>query len=273
MSTKALRISLLLVCWGLGVLGSPAVRAKEAPAEKGWKLVWSDEFDKPGLPDHKKWAYDIGGHGWGNNELQFYTEKRAENARVEDGLLIIEARKEPWEKSGYTSARLVTRGKQEWKYGKIEVRAKLPKGRGTWPAIWMLAATQPMRWPDDGEIDIMEHVGFDQGKVHGSVHTKKYNHVIGTQKTGNVTVPDCSEEFQVYGVEWDKDLVKISVDSKPYFEFKNELSGDDAWPFDNKLYLLLNVAVGGNWGGAQGVDETIWPQRLEVDYVRVYEKE
>jgi beta-glucanase (GH16 family) len=258
------------------LLGPRHVHAQPAVQEKqqtGWKLVWSDEFDKPGLPDNKKWAYDVGGHGWGNNELQFYTEKRPENARVEDGLLIIEARKEPWEGKDYTSARLVTRGKEEWKDGKIEVRAKLPKGRGTWPAIWTLGATQPLRWPDDGEIDIMEHVGFDHGKVHGSVHTKKYNHVIGTQKTGNVMVPDCSEEFHVYGMEWDKDVVKISVDGKPYFEFKNEHSGYEAWPFDNKLYLLLNMAVGGNWGGAQGVDETIWPQRMEVDYVRVWEKE
>ena len=173
--------------------------------------------------------------------MQFYTDKRTENARVEDGHLIIEARKEKWEDNDYTSARLVTRGKEEWKYGKIEVKAKLPKGRGTWPAIWMLAANDPMRWPDDGEIDIMEHVGYDQGKVHGSVHTKKYNHVIKTQKTGNTMVPDCSEEFHVYGVEWDKDNVKISVDDKPYFEFKNEQSGYEAWPFDNKLFLLLNV--------------------------------
>lgn len=238
-----------------------------------WKLIWSDEFDTPGLPDKEKWAYDVGGGGWGNQELEFYTKDRPENARIEDGRLIIEARKEKWEDNDYTSARLVTRGKEEWKYGKIEVKAKLPKGRGTWPAIWMLAANEPLRWPDDGEIDIMEHVGYDQGKVHGSVHTKKYNHVIKTQKTGNVMVPDCSEEFHVYGVEWDKDMVKISVDDKPFFEFKNEQSGYEAWPFDNKLYLLLNVAVGGGWGGAQGVDETIWPQRMEVDYVRVYEKE
>jgi beta-glucanase (GH16 family) len=265
--------------WSLIVVlcltGAEIAQAQPAVQERqqvGWKLAWSDEFDKPGLPDSEKWAYDVGGHGWGNKELQFYTKDRKENARIEDGHLIIEARKEPWEGSDYTAARLVTRGKQEWQYGKIEVRAKLPKGRGTWPAIWMLAATEPLRWPDDGEIDIMEHVGFDQGKVHGSVHTKKYNHVIGTQKTGHVMVPDCSEEFHVYGVEWDKDVVKISLDGKPYFEFKNEHSGHDAWPFDNKLYLLLNMAVGGNWGGAQGVDETIWPQRMEVDYVRVYEK-
>ena len=237
---------------------------------KKWKLVWSDEFDKPGLPDSSKWGYDVGGTGWGNQELQFYTKDRPENARVEDGHLIIEARKEPWEGKNYTSARLVTRGKEEWQHGKIEVRAKLPQGRGSWPAIWMLAATNPMRWPDDGEIDIMEHVGYDQGKVHGSVHCKKYYHSIGTQKTGNIMVPDCSKKFHVYGVEWDKNNVKISMDDKTYFEFQNEGTGYEAWPFDNKMFLLLNVAVGGNWGGVQGVDETIWPQRMEVDYMRAY---
>lgn len=271
------RIGLLFVAaTSFCLLGLQHCHAQPAVQEEQkteWKLVWSDEFDTPGLPDKEKWAYDVGGHGWGNQELQFYTKDRAENARVEDDLLIIEARKENWEDNDYTSARLVTRGKEEWKYGKIKVRAKLPKGRGTWPAIWMLAAKEPLRWPDDGEIDIMEHVGYDQGKVHGTVHCKKYNHVIKTQKGGNVMVPDCSEEFHVYGVEWDEDIVKISLDGKPYFEFKNDGSGYEAWPFDNKHYLLLNIAVGGGWGGAQGVDETIWPQRMEVDYVRVYEKE
>lgn len=248
----------------------PAVD-EAAPAAAQPKLVWSDEFDNNGLPDSTKWNYDVGGHGWGNNELQFYTDKRTENARVENGMLIIEARKETWQGSKYTSARLITKGKGDWKYGRIEVKAKLPKGLGTWPAIWMLASTNPFNWPDDGEIDIMEHVGYDQGKVHGSVHTKKYNHVIGTQKTGNMMVPDCSEAFHVYSVEWNAEKVSIGIDNKVYFNFTNEHSGYDAWPFDNKLHLLLNIAVGGNWGGQKGVDENIWPQKMEVDYVRVYQ--
>lgn len=234
------------------------------------KLIWSDEFNYSGLPDSTKWNYDVGGHGWGNNELQFYTKQRKENARVENGHLIIEARKENWEGKNYTSARLVTKGKGDWQYGKIEVRAKLPKGRGTWPAIWMLGSTTRLRWPDDGEIDIMEHVGFNQGTIHASVHCKKYYHVIGTQKTDTIRVPDCSEIFFVYAVEWNKDSVKVSVDGKEYFKFTNEHSGYDAWPFDNKMHLLLNIAVGGNWGGQKGVDENIWPQRMEVDWVRVY---
>lgn len=235
------------------------------------KLVWSDEFNKNGLPDKSKWNYDVGGDGWGNNELQYYTSERLKNARVENGLLIIEAYRENWQNRNYTSARLVTKAKGDWKYGRIEVRAKLPEGLGTWPAIWMLASKTPMEWPDDGEIDIMEHVGYDQGKVHGSIHCKKYYHSIGTQKTAKITVPDCSKEFHVYEVEWNEKEVNIGMDGKNFFNFKNEKSGYQAWPFDNKMHLLLNVAVGGNWGGAKGVDSTIWPRRMEVDYVRVYQ--
>ena len=243
----------------------------EKTTESKWKLVWSDDFGYTGLPDSAKWNYDVGGHGWGNNELQFYTKQRLENARVEKGYLTIEARKESWEGKNYTSARLITKGKGDWQYGKIEVRARLPKGLGTWPAIWMLASTIKLRWPDDGEIDIMEHVGYDQGKIHGSVHCKKYYHSIGTQKTAQVMVEDCSEKFHVYSVEWSKDSVKVSMDDNPFFKFANEHSGYEAWPFDNKMHLLLNIAVGGNWGGQKGVDETIWPQKMEIDYVRVYQ--
>lgn len=240
-------------------------------AKKYAKLVWSDEFNTDGLPDKSKWNYDVGGDGWGNNELQYYTSERLKNARVENGMLIIEAYRENWQNKNYTSARLVTKGKGDWKYGKIEVRAKLPEGLGTWPAIWMLASKTPMKWPDDGEIDIMEHVGYDQGKIHGSIHCKKYYHSIGTQKTANITVPDCSKEFHVYEVEWNEKEVNIGMDGKNFFNFKNEKTGYQAWPFDNKMHLLLNVAVGGNWGGAKGVDSTIWPRRMEVDYVRVYQ--
>jgi beta-glucanase (GH16 family) len=172
----------------------------------------------------------------------------------------------------YTSARLVTKNKGDWQYGKIDVKAKLPKGRGTWPAIWMLGSKQPFNWPDDGEIDIMEHVGYHQGFIHGSIHTKKYNHIIGTQKTDTVFVNDCSENFHVYSMDWDKDSVRVAVDQNIFFRAGNDHTGYDAWPFDNKLHLLLNIAVGGNWGGKEGVDETIWPQRMEIDYVRVYQR-
>ena len=237
-----------------------------------WKLVWSDEFNKKGLPDSSKWGYDIGGNGWGNNELQYYTSNRLKNARIEKGSLIIEAHKEEWENKKFTSARLVTRGKATWKKGMIEVRAKLPAGLGTWPAIWMLADTKPMQWPDDGEIDIMEHVGYDQGKVHGTVHCKKYNHIIGTQKAANIMLPDCSDNSHTYQLIWDQDSISIGVDGNYYFKYANERSGYDAWPFNNNMYLLLNLAVGGNWGGSKGVSEDIWPRRMEIDFVRVYQK-
>lgn len=214
----------------------------------------------------------MGGGGWGNKELEFYTRDRRENARVENGNLIIEARRERWERRDYTSARLVTKNKGDWTYGRLEVRARIPKGRGSWPAIWLLATTQGrLRWPDDGEIDIMEHVGFDPGIIHGSVHTRRYNHVIGTQKTATVSVPDAMDAFHVYTAEWDRERLRIFVDDREYFSFANEHTGHDTWPFDAPFHLLLNIAVGGNWGGKQGVDDATFPLRMEVDYVRVYQ--
>ncbi|HSC37013.1 MAG TPA: glycoside hydrolase family 16 protein, partial [Chitinophagaceae bacterium] len=169
-------------CAGAGLLLFLSLAGRAQQNGLNRNLVWSDEFNYKGLPDSTKWRYETGGHGWGNHELEFYTARRPENARVEDGKLIIEARKEPWQGMQYTSARLSTKGKSDWQYGRIEVRAKLPKGRGTWPAIWMLGAVNPLKWPDDGEIDIMEHVGFNQGVIHGTIHCKKYNHVLHTQK-------------------------------------------------------------------------------------------
>lgn len=235
------------------------------------KLFWSDEFNYTGLPDKTKWNYDTGGHGWGNNELQYYTANRLENARVENGHLIIEAKKENFEGKNYTSARLVTKGKGDWKYGRIEVKAKLPKGVGSWPAIWMLSSTTPLKWPDDGEIDIMEHVGYDQGKIHASTHCKDYYFVINTQKTAITNIPDCSEQFHVYALDWTADTIKISVDNRVYFSFGNEHKGKDKWPFNTPFYLLLNIAVGGNWGGQKGIDDKSFPMKMEIDYVRVYQ--
>jgi beta-glucanase (GH16 family) len=249
-----------------------AFMSRQVAASRGWKLVWSDEFDYTGLPDASKWNYDVGGEGWGNDELEYYTKQRSENARVENGNLIIEARKEDFEGKKYTSARLVTKGKGDWKYGKVEVRAKLPKGIGSWPAIWMLGSGSPYNWPDDGEIDIMEHVGFDPGVVHASVHCKKYNHIKHTQKTAVTNVPDFADAFHVYSMEWDESHISIFVDDKKYFTFTNEHSSYDAWPFDNPQHLLLNIAVGGFWGGQKGVDDSIFPLKMLVDYVRVYQK-
>jgi beta-glucanase (GH16 family) len=261
---------LLLVTATLMCCNKKKDHPSPSPAPIGWQLVWSDEFNGSGLPDMNKWSYDVGGHGWGNNELQHYTRNRTENARMENGNLVIEAHKENLDTNKYTSARLVTKGKGDWKYGKIEVRAQLPQGRGTWPAIWMLGSREPLRWPLDGEIDIMEHVGFNPGNIHASVHTQKYNHINGTQKTAVTTVADFNTNFHVYMMEWNADSVKVSADGNVYFRFANERSGQDAWPFDAPFHLLLNIAVGGNWGGQQGVDDTTFPQRMLVDYVRVY---
>jgi beta-glucanase (GH16 family) len=240
------------------------------------KLVWSDEFDKPGKPDETKWGYDLGDGcpnvcGWGNNELEYYTND-PKNVRVENGMLIIEAVKENKGSKNYTSTRIVSKSKGDWLYGRIEVRAKLPKGRGTWPAIWMLPTEWKYGgWPESGEIDIMEHVGWDPGVVHANLHSGKYNHVKGTNIDGKVEVPDAMDEFHTYAIDWTKDKIDFYVDDKMYHSLSH-VPGDDfmGWPFDQKFHLIMNIAVGGNWGGAKGVDETIWPQRMEVDYVRVY---
>lgn len=268
----------VLVCSCAGGNTTEVVTA--APTVDTWTLVWADEFDYTGLPDSTRWGFDVGGHGWGNQELQFYTSKRLQNARVEDGRLIIEAHQEEWNEREFTSARLVTKGKGDWTYGRFEVRAKLPSGRGTWPAIWMLPTERSYGdayWPDNGEIDIMEHVGFDPDVVHASVHTRAYHHSIGTQRSATVRLATARTEFNVFAVEWAPEEIRGYVNEQHYFTFRNERIGDgDAdyrqWPFDAPFHLILNVAVGGSWGGAQGVDRTIWPQRMEVDYVRVYQR-
>lgn len=241
------------------------------------KLVWSDEFDYKGLPDSSKWSYDKGmgcpdNCGWGNNELQFYTWNRTENARVADGTLTIEAKKEKFEGAEYTSARLVSKNKGDWKYGRIETRVKLPAGKGMWPAIWMLPTKWEYgKWPHSGEIDIMENVGYWPDSALSSVHTGAYNGTINTQKTKGVNRKDLSKAFHVYAIEWTVDSISFYIDKVLYHIFKNEHTGSEAWPFDKEFHLLLNIAVGGNWGGKFGVDDKIFPQKMEVDYVRVYQ--
>jgi len=234
------------------------------------KLIWNDEFNGKGLPDSAKWNYEVGGDGYGNNEAQFYTQNRLENARIENGNLIIEAKKENWEKNKYTSAKLLTRGKFSFQYGTVEVRAKLPKGRGTWPAIWMMSENMK-EWPDDGELDIMEHVGFNQGYIHSSVHTKKYNHIIGTQKTDTLIVKDASEKFHVYKADWTPEKIDVYIDDQKFFTYENKEKTYEAWPFDQPYYIILNLAVGGFWGGKEGIDDSIFPLKYYIDYVRVYQ--
>ncbi len=235
-------------------------------------LVWSDEFNYSGLPDSTKWGYDTGNHGWGNNEKQYYTAKRSENARVENGMLVLEARKEAYNGAAYTSARLVTRGKGDWIYGRIEARAKLPKGRGIWPAIWMLPTKWEYgNWPKSGEIDIMEAVGYLPDSVYGTIHTGAFNHSIGTQSSQPMYYTDLSDTFHVYAINWYKDRIDFFIDNTLFHSFPNNGKGPDAWPFDKAFHVLLDVAVGGNWGGKKGVDDGIFPQQMVVDYVRVYQ--
>lgn len=251
-----------------------------------WKLVWSDEFNGSGLPDSAKWAWDEGFIA--NEEAQYYTIGRVENIRQENGVLIVEARRETWPNAAYkegstrygqrqreaqyTSARIVTRGSAEWRYGRIEARARLPLGRGTWPAIWMLGTNcEAAGWPRCGEIDIMEHVGFDPGVIHGNIHTQAYNHVRKTNK-GAKTVVRNPADFHVYAMEWTATAIDFFLDGRKYFSYPNEKTGEAVWPFDQPFYLILNVAVGGTWGGQKGIDDSVFPQRMEVDYVRVYQK-
>jgi beta-glucanase (GH16 family) len=245
------------------------------PAEKELKLVWADEFNTEGKPDTLKWTYNLGvgnPNGWGNNELQCYTNNE-KNARIEDGKLVIEAHKDSLEGKAYTSARIVTKKKGDWLYGKIEAKAKLPYGRGTWPAIWMLS-TNPIygSWPSSGEIDIMEHVGYDSGVVHGTIHTEAYNHTKKTQKEGKITVDDVNNTYHTYAINWTEDKIDFLVDDKIYHTV-TKIEGEDykGWPFDQPFHLIMNIAVGGGWGGLKGIDDTIWPQRMEIDYVRVYQ--
>lgn len=248
-----------------------------SPKEKRWKLVWADEFEASGAPDSSRWDYDLGDGcpdvcGWGNNELEYYT-KDSKNVRVENGVLIIEAHKDSLGGKPFTSTRIVSRHKGDWLYGRIEAKAKLPEGKGTWPAIWMLSTDWKYGgWPASGEIDIMEHVGYDPGNVHGTLHSDKYNHVKQTQQEGVVSVVDFHDAFHVYAVEWEENQIRFYVDDKLYHQVDRNKEDDfHGWPFDQKFHLIMNLAVGGNWGGKEGIDENIWPQRMEVDYVRVYE--
>lgn len=269
-------ISLTLISLINGCTEKSTISTSPAPAvitDKDWKFettpVFEDDFISTGNPDPAKWTLETGGNGWGNNELQNYTASG--NATVTGGNLVITAKKEASNGRNYSSARMITKGKAEWTYGRFEIRAKLPRGRGTWPAIWMLHATPTYGpWPASGEIDIMEHVGFDQNKVHFSVHTSAYNHSIGTQKSTNMIVPTASDEFHKYRLDWTPFSIKGFIDDVQYFEFKNENAGFTKWPFNIKYFMILNVAVGGDWGGAQGIDESVFPASMLVDYVKVY---
>lgn len=245
---------------------------------EGYSLVWQDEFNdsylsggKPALPNTAEWWYEVADPGWVNNELQRYIADGFLGtdtcAVVSDGTLKIIAKKKGNE---VISARINTN--KSWVYGYFEARLKLPKGKGTWPAFWMMPKNYTS-WPDDGEIDIMEEVGYRPNYVSSSIHCKAYYHSIGTQKTGEQLVPTAESDFHIYALEWTKEHIKGFVDGKCHFTFDNDMTGNrNTWPFNAPFYLKLNLAWGGSWGGAQGVDESALPITYEIDYVRVYQK-
>ncbi len=245
-----------------------------------WQPVWCDEFEYEGLPNSSLWAYDVGGHGWGNGELQYYTNGDLDNAYVQDGYLTIEALKESFGGSDYTSARLITKNKGDWTYGKIQIRAKVPGGKGTWPAAWLLPTDWEYGgWPDSGEIDIMEYVGVDPNVVHSTIHTGAYNHSIGTQVGKGMTLNTAETEFHVYEMEWEPNVIRYYVNGYNFYtvtydpEDSMNVETWEAWPFDKDFHLLLNLAFGGAWGGYAGIDTTLDNMKFEIDYVRVYQKD
>ena len=245
----------------------------------GVKLVWRDEFDGSAL-DTSKWHYDTAFNkkGWFNKELQYYSAKRPENLRVANGVLTIEARHEAldaakfpdWGGQNYTSGRIYSAG-PGWTYGFYEIRAKLPCARGMWPAIWMLP-TVMKKWPEDGEIDIMEQVGAEPNLIYSTLHTGLFNHVKGTQKSAQKLVPTSCRAFHVYQLNWRPDRIDIGVDGKGILRVVNDRPGNKgAWPFNVPFKMILNLAIGGDWAAAKGIDDAAMPQRMEVDYVRVWQ--
>ncbi len=272
---------------GLPLLNGLVVR-RQQPDTRQWSLDWSDEFVDDGAPDPDIWVIENWPAGKVNEEDQVYTD-REQNVRVEDGTLVIEAHREDFEGARYTSGRLHTLQKRDMLYGRVDIRARLPGGRGTWAALWMLPS-DPFRyattcsldgewhgsdicdaWPNSGEIDIMEHVGFDMHRVHGTVHNRAYFPGNGQQRKGSVEVREVEEAFHVYSVEWTPELIRIFIDGSPYFSYFNEGNGWQAWPYDHPYHLIFNLAIGGTWGGSGGpTDDSIFPVRMEVDYVRYF---
>lgn len=263
-------------------------KTNHAIIENSYRLVWSDEFNDFGKPDPEKWGYE---HGFIRNlEKQYYTEN-LKNARVENGSLILETHKETikneafvsqesanwkenWPEATYTSASLTTKGLAQWTYGIIEVRAKLPKGAGLWPAIWMLNENYDEENSKKGEIDIMEHVGFDRNSIIGSVHLNTPENESYQFQSKKIRIKSPYDEFHVYAIRWTAKQIDFLLDGKMYQTIrKKNFNQRDQWPFDQPYYLKLNVAIGGISGGKKGIDDSLFPQKMIIDYVRVYQKE
>lgn len=241
--------------------------------------TWSDEFNGTSL-DRSKWRFDTSRNkaGWYNGEQQYYSSDRRANLRLENGVLVIEARRDgdsirsydDWGGQRYTSARINTQGKFAFRYGFAEVRAKLPCARGTWPAIWMLPERE-VDWPKGGEIDILEQVGSQPNVLHATLHTELFNHTRGTQRGASMMLPTSCSAFHRYQLSWTPQAITIGVDDHAYMQVLNNLpGGEGAWPFDKPFYLILNLAIGGSWAGAKGIDDAAFPQQFDIDYVRVW---
>ena len=262
----------------IGLLLAATATAAHAEAPAGYSLVWSDEFDSGTVPDPAKWSFDTQANAqkWWHDEAEYYTANRPENARIEDGYLVIEVRKEDTSAMPgtagqlYTSARLITEGKAQWTHGFVEVRAKLPCNRGGWPAIWLLGP----KWPAGGEIDIMEQLGFDSTTIYGTLHSPASEGGGQATPSGDkTTVADACTAFHLYQTQWTADGISILVDGQPYYHLdRPDKATAENWPFDTPESLILNVAMGGGWAGQKGIDDSALPAHMEVDYVRVYQK-
>ncbi|MEO5773005.1 MAG: glycoside hydrolase family 16 protein [Sphingomicrobium sp.] len=240
---------------------------------------WRDEFSGARL-DTSKWTFDTSRNkeGWYNGELQYYAAGSRKNLRLKNGILVIEARRDPkairrfpdYGGQQYSAAKIVTQGNAAWKYGFFEIRAKLPCAVGTWPAIWMMPEGS-FPWPAGGEIDILEHVGSDPGVVNANLHTELFNHTKQTGRGAKLPLPGACTGFHRYQLDWRPDAITIGVDDRAYMRVKNDQPGGaGAWPFDKPFYMILNLALGGDWAAPKGMDDSVFPQRFEVDYVRVW---
>ncbi|MEP7130322.1 MAG: glycoside hydrolase family 16 protein [Sphingomicrobium sp.] len=272
--------ALLLAASQAVELGGTRYGVDEAMPAHMPNLLWSDEFDRASL-DTTKWSFDTSRNkvGWYNGELQYYAADRPQNLRLENGLLVIELRNDPqllrklpdWGKQKYSSAKITTKDKVAFDSGFVEVSAKLPCARGTWPAIWMMPQNDAP-WPDGGEIDILEQVGSQPNVAHATLHTALFNHTRHNGRGAETSVATACTAFHRYQLAWTGDAITIGVDGQAYMQVRNDQPGGrGAWPFDAPFYLILNLAMGGDWAAAKGIDDAALPQRMEVDYVRIWE--
>lgn len=282
MIKKLIGSSILLL--GVLILVSCDTTKKQKPVsdskvpylDEHWVSVWADEFDGDTL-DLTKWTYEIDGNGGGNNELQYYTDK---NAEVSNGTLKIHGKEETISGRNYTSSRIVTKGKGDFRYGRIVTSAKVPTGRGTWPAIWMMPTESKYgQWPNSGEIDIMEYVGYEPNRFHSTLHSRAFNHKLGTETSYSVDLDSAPFDFHKFEIIWEPGKIESYINDVKIGTFKYtpgfnlQYASKDAFPFDQKFFLILNFAIGGDWGGQQGIDKSIFPSVFEIDYIRVYQKD